>query len=48
MVDKAEVKKISDKLQEEIDNISYYIQKEVETGTEETLYREAKLFVFAK
>ncbi len=48
MVDKIEIKKISDKLQEEIDNISYYIQKEVETGTEETLYREAKLFVFAK
>ena len=48
MVDKTDVKKIEDKLQDEIDNIAYYIQREVKTGTEETLYREAKLFVFAE
>ena len=48
MVNKTDIKKIEDKLQDEIDNIAYYIQREVKTGTEETLYREAKLFVFAK
>ena len=48
MVDKTDVKKIEDKLQDEIDNIAYYIQREVKTGIEETLYREAKLFVFAE
>mgnify|MGYP003295184564 CR=1 FL=1 len=42
------MKQIKNKLQEEIDTIQGYVQREVETGAEDTLYRECKLFVFAK
>ena len=48
MVDKTDIRNIDNKLQEEIDKIVFYIQREIQTGTEETLYRETKLFVFAK
>lgn len=48
MVDKTDIQNIDNKLQEEIDKIVFYIQREIQTGTEETLYRETKLFVFAK
>jgi len=42
------IKQIKDKLQTEIETIGGYVQREVENGTENTLYRECKLFVFAK
>lgn len=42
------VQKLKAKLQDEIEQIGGYIQREIETGTEDTLYRECKLFVFAK
>lgn len=48
MVDEDTLKKIQKKLQEEIDTIGYFMQEEMETGNEDTLYRQAKLFVFAK
>ena len=42
------MKQIQNKLQNEIDEINGYIQREIETGTQDTLYRECKLFVFGK
>lgn len=42
------MQQLKNKLQNEIDQIGGYIQREVESGTEDTLYRECKLFVFAK
>ena len=48
MIDKEELQKLNNKIQEEIDEILYCLQNEMETGNEETIYRQAKLFVFAK
>lgn len=48
MIDKEELQKLNNKIQEEINEILYYLQNEMETGNEETIYRQTKLFVFAK
>ena len=48
MIDEEELQKLNNKIQEEINEILYYLQNEMETGNEETIYRQTKLFVFAK
>lgn len=42
------IQKIKEKLQEEIDDILSNLKEEMKSGTEDTIYRNAKLFVFAK
>lgn len=42
------VTQIAEILQEEIDDIINNLRNEVQTGTEDTIYRNAKLLVFAK
>lgn len=42
------VTQVAEILQEEIDNIFNDLRNEVQTGTEDTIYRNAKLLVFAK
>ena len=48
MVDEEKIQELNNKIQKEIDEILYCLQTEIETGNEETIYRQAKLFVFAK
>ena len=48
MVENDVLQNLKEKIREEIETIEGYMQREMETGTEDTLYRETKLFVFAK